>query len=603
VDDTTRTWGRIANPGHEGEKIAATLYAGGAFGEQTLTAMGTDRFPAHPLPQEEGFSDDDIRLQYQRMKGIGINLVELDYYGNTPISYMSEMIENAEREQILFAPFMDSSNEIDIYSNGALRLDKYYRWLKPLLDNFRNSPYWAEIYNQDGKPKKLIVLYGGKDANLSNYYSALNTLAQKVKDDYGVEIGYAIQGQGLIPAPNDSQLLNNKNILLIQPFNYCATYGSVRYELWRKSGYPFIVGVIAGFDGRAAWSDPNAYFGMTDEWRGIMKTQALPSIGTAGIFVGPWNAWWEWNHITCSVEEGATNLKWARECIQINRGETPDSNSISCPTSGTPSTYTCPNKVCEKDLGENSKNCPSDCFSQSTNITTGTVTDIQGNTYKTVKIGEQWWMAENLKTSKYRNGEDIGQISSSINYWPNNSIKGWVNYAWNSSNDAIYGKLYSWPVIIDSRGLCPVGWHVPTDEEFTKLEGFADTQYEWDSLDSGWTNTDFMGRGFDCGKKLKSVDGWRTGAVLNTDDFGFNAIPGGYKRNVALSFYGGPNENGTLWYAVFWTSTSSKGYLNRGWLRLYSGAGDRVIRVYAQDNIAKGPEGAYVRCIKDSSVK
>jgi uncharacterized protein (TIGR02145 family) len=225
------------------------------------------------------------------------------------------------------------------------------------------------------------------------------------------------------------------------------------------------------------------------------------------------------------------------------------------------------------------------------------LTDIDGNTYKVVTIGDQCWMAENLKVSHYASGDLIPQISSQILYWNDEAVRpeGWVNYAWNSSNDAIYGKIYSWPVITNSKGLCPVGWHVPSDEEFTKLEGFADTIYEWDSQDPGWTAIAPAVRGFDCGKKLKSITGW-TEILQNTDDFGFNAIPGGYKRNNAYPFYG------RYWYSVFWTSTP--GPNGPGWLRMYSTATNGVPRGYGPvGNSPKGPEGAYVRCIKDSTVK
>jgi len=282
------------------------------------------------------------------------------------------------------------------------------------------------------------------------------------------------------------------------------------------------------------------------------------------------------------------------------------------------STYTCPNNKCEKDLGENSKNCPQDCYSQSTNITAGTVTDIQGNIYKTVKIGEQWWMAENLKTSKYADGTLIPQISSRIIYWNLEKTipEGWVNYAWNSSYDSVYGKLYSWPVINNSKNICPTGWHVPTDEELTKLEGFADTQYEWDSMNPNWTVLAPTPRGFDAGKKLKSVSGWRIGGASGTDDFGFNATPGGYKRNNACPFYGGPlystpycqgNDDPSegFWYSVFWTSTPGRNPPSYpGWLRMYSAGTDGVPRGYGPvGNSTKGPEGAYIRCIKDSGGK
>jgi uncharacterized protein (TIGR02145 family) len=233
-------------------------------------------------------------------------------------------------------------------------------------------------------------------------------------------------------------------------------------------------------------------------------------------------------------------------------------------------------------------------------IETGTLTDIDGNVYKTVKIGNQWWMAENLRVKRYRNGDTIPELYSDIAYWYDNTFEGWANYNWDSAYDSTYGKIYSWTAVNNSKHLCPDGWHVPSDEEFTILSGYVDSQYEWNSTDPSWLNTNSEGRGFDAGKKLKSKKGW-SGSCSNMglDTYGFNALPGGYKRNLHFPFYGGPYPD-DLWYAVFWTSTPSPGYLNRGWIRLYSCGTDKEIRTFQVNNTEKLAEGAYVRCIQDN---
>lgn len=102
-----------------------------------------------------------------------------------------------------------------------------------------------------------------------------------------------------------------------------------------------------------------------------------------------------------------------------------------------------------------------------------TVTDIDGNVYQTVRLGQQTWMSENLKVTKYRNGSLVGttstpdqDISSEIDpayQWPYNGI---------ASNADKYGRLYTVPAMLDSRGVCPAGWHVPTDNEWTVLTDF-----------------------------------------------------------------------------------------------------------------------------------
>ena len=86
------------------------------------------------------------------------------------------------------------------------------------------------------------------------------------------------------------------------------------------------------------------------------------------------------------------------------------------------------------------------------------INDIDGNVYKTITIGTQIWMKENLKVTKYRNGDVIN--GSSKRQWAYNN---------DESNVATYGRLYSWYAVDDVRGLAPIGWHVPTDDEFTAL--------------------------------------------------------------------------------------------------------------------------------------
>ena len=98
------------------------------------------------------------------------------------------------------------------------------------------------------------------------------------------------------------------------------------------------------------------------------------------------------------------------------------------------------------------------------------IKDIDGNVYKTVVIGTQTWMAENLKVTKYRNGDLIGTTSPATKKISDEKTP---KYQWTSeggdSNVATYGRLYTWYVVTDERNLCPIGWHVPSDIEWLKL--------------------------------------------------------------------------------------------------------------------------------------
>jgi uncharacterized protein (TIGR02145 family) len=106
-----------------------------------------------------------------------------------------------------------------------------------------------------------------------------------------------------------------------------------------------------------------------------------------------------------------------------------------------------------------------------TDFERGTVTDIDGNTYNTVKLSEQWWMVGNLKVTHYRNGEAIPNIVESEE-WFNLTTGAYCNYNNDEANVATYGRLYNWYVVNDSRGIAPTGWHVPTEEECVELMDF-----------------------------------------------------------------------------------------------------------------------------------
>jgi len=159
------------------------------------------------------------------------------------------------------------------------------------------------------------------------------------------------------------------------------------------------------------------------------------------------------------------------------------------------------------------------------------VTDIEGNVYNTIAIGNQVWMAENLKTTKYSNGDPIGTTQPvSLNITEEAAPK----YHWpaggNEGNVPLLGRLYTWHVVNDSRNVCPVGWHVPTDAEWTTLENHL--------IASGF-NYDNTNTGNKIAKSLASASGWSnssTEGVVGNADFpekrnasGFSALPAGIR--------------------------------------------------------------------------
>ena len=159
-----------------------------------------------------------------------------------------------------------------------------------------------------------------------------------------------------------------------------------------------------------------------------------------------------------------------------------------------------------------------------------TVSDIDGNTYHTVTIGTQTWMVENLKTTKYRNGEAIGNFTGSWEYLVTGAYSWYNNDA--ATYKATYGALYNYYAIVDSRNIAPLGWHVPTDAEWTTL--FT-----------------YLGGASIAGGKLKETGTthWNTPNSDANNSVGFIALPGGGRDyNGTFSGIG----NSSLW----WSSTA-----------------------------------------------
>ena len=161
-----------------------------------------------------------------------------------------------------------------------------------------------------------------------------------------------------------------------------------------------------------------------------------------------------------------------------------------------------------------------------------TLTDIDGNTYSTIQIGNQVWMSENLATTRYRNGDPIPYVVGNSE-WGNLTTGAWSYYNHEEVNNAIYGKLYNWYAAVDSRGVCPTGWHIPTDAEWTVL-------------------TDYLGGRNAAGNKMKATGTayWKPSNIGATNESGFTALPSGFRH------FGG-SFSGLQVSAFFWSTTAS----------------------------------------------
>jgi uncharacterized protein (TIGR02145 family) len=178
-----------------------------------------------------------------------------------------------------------------------------------------------------------------------------------------------------------------------------------------------------------------------------------------------------------------------------------------------------------------------------------TVTDVDGNVYQGIQIGTQCWTQSNLKVTRYRNGDNIATgLSNSA--WLNTTSGAYAIYNNDPANDASYGKLYNHYAVMDSRGLCPTDWHVPTDGEWTTLENFLEN---------------FLGGSGVAGGAMKSTathptpGGWSQPNTGATNSSGFTAPPGG------LRVYNGVFYGMTV-FGYWWSSSVSSA--SNAWSRL-----------------------------------
>jgi len=202
------------------------------------------------------------------------------------------------------------------------------------------------------------------------------------------------------------------------------------------------------------------------------------------------------------------------------------------------------------------------------------INDVDGNIYTTVLIGNQCWFKKNLNTSRFRNGGLIRNIVNNSD-WESNKTGAWSYYNNNEVNNAVYGKLYNWYTTLGDS-LCPIGWHVPTDVEWTILSSYL---------------------GISGGNKLKSIGTtyWNSPNTGATNESGFSALGGGVRGSEG-GFY---DLKGS---ANFWSSTESMKYFGNiyapglsVWVRAISFNHGEFMRHDASFK----PGGLSIRCLKN----
>jgi len=207
------------------------------------------------------------------------------------------------------------------------------------------------------------------------------------------------------------------------------------------------------------------------------------------------------------------------------------------------------------------------------------ITDIDGNVYNEVTIGNQVWMKENLKVTHYNNNDVIPNITDSAK-WVSLSTGAICYYANDSSvNAPEYGALYNWFAVNDNRKLCPVGWHVSTDHDWNVLETFLDNTIDTNYM--GWLGTDIA-----CKLKETDTTHWRALNPCSSNSSGFSAFGGGYRMDDAAF-------SDIKIFGFYWNSTEYD--INDAWSRgLFFE--DSTILVYNSPKLW----GFSVRCVMDS---
>ncbi len=223
----------------------------------------------------------------------------------------------------------------------------------------------------------------------------------------------------------------------------------------------------------------------------------------------------------------------------------------------------------------------------------GKVSDIDGNIYETISIGDQVWMKENLKTTRYADGSIIDYPGTDTAAWRTNTTGAYAWYNNDEANKDNYGALYNWYAVNNPQGLCPVGWRVSTSQDWAKMSTYLREEH---NLTNDEADANALGNKLKSCLMLNSPLGGECATVVHprwnyheinygTDDFGFSALPGGDRL-----FTGGFSSQGS--FGFWWNSNdldanlANRHYLNFDRSKLY---GNTYLKNY----------GISVRCVKN----
>jgi len=209
------------------------------------------------------------------------------------------------------------------------------------------------------------------------------------------------------------------------------------------------------------------------------------------------------------------------------------------------------------------------------------VTDVDGNVYPVVRIGEQCWMGANLRTTHYSDGTAIPNVTGN-NDWRQLNTGAWCHYENSPVNNGSHGKLYNWFAAMDARGVCPLGWHVPSDAEWKQLESALGMSAD-DLNDTGT-----RGEAESVGGLMKATVSWNAPNAGATNESGFSGLASGNRDGFSDGTFFNAGSTG------YWWSSSDHGQFNYAWHRRLNSSNPGVGRYGYYKR-----SGFCIRCLQD----
>ena len=363
------TWGSIANPSHQNQRILGGLFFAGPPNPRSLPLY--TRHPRHP--ERLDWSDDaDIETALRQMTAVGLNTIKLSYWGHegetdrwSPAWLFSQTrwpgdprkdsgVPYTEAEQVtlarrffrkaragglLVAPMLEVSPKFEFWREFPGNTDNLVARSAWLLKHFGAEPNWLRVYDRDGRPRHavwLIETIHGGPVEPAAFAAAFDTAARRLRERTKYTVGFILNptplpAYGSQAGPEPAALRRHASVLAVNPANTTAQgivfkesqtqiteeerlqYAETVLKRWSGSGIPMIAPIIPGYDAHIVFPK-NGVYGFNPRWRRRQQELAV-RYETAGLSIETWNGWTEGYAIPPSVEDGDTHMQWVRQVV------------------------------------------------------------------------------------------------------------------------------------------------------------------------------------------------------------------------------------------------------------------------------------------------